>query len=143
VLSVADMDPTPLTIDGAESFIRQLQADLIRPRERECLCCYVARSLIELPCDGTHRHAFRYRDMMAPRATALRDRLSRVGACCCDCELFLNAYVPYVASATGLPGGAAIDDDADSFERLPPCAGVRRGTVRPCTNWARLRRGRW
>ena len=26
-------------------------------------------------------------------------------------------------------------------DRLPLCAGVRRGSVRPCTNWVRIRRG--
>ena len=33
-----------------------------------------------------------YRDRTAPRATALLDRLSGMGACCCDCEMFLNAF---------------------------------------------------
>jgi hypothetical protein len=141
VPSVAAMEPTPLMVDGAEKFVSQLHADPSRPREHECLCCYVARSLDEFPCDGTHRHALRYRDLMAPRATALLDRLSRVGACC-DCELFLNGYLSKADFGSG-PSDEDADDGGLSFEDLPPCQGVRRGTVQPCTNWVRVRRGRW
>src|SRR5437016_1972038 len=86
------MTSTPPIVDEAEGLVRQLAAELARPRQSECLCCYVARLLRDFPCDGSHRHAFRYRDTNAPRATALGARLGQIGACCCDCELFLNGY---------------------------------------------------
>jgi hypothetical protein len=132
-------------IDEAESLVRQLATELTHVRERECLCCYVARQLADYPCDNTHRHCLRYRDARAPRATALRDRLSRVGACCCDCELFLNGYTPHPRLWTA----ECEIEEADGVvriigpeppEALPPCAGVRRGSLQPCGNWVRIRR---
>jgi hypothetical protein len=138
------MTTAPPIIDEAESLVRQLATELTRAREGECLCCYVARQLDDYPCDGTHRHAFRFRDVSAPRATALHERLSRLGACCCDCELFLNGYEPHPRLWT--PEREVDDDgvtlviDAAPPEQLPPCAGTRRGSVRPCSNWVRLRR---
>lgn len=138
------MTTTPPIIDEAEGLVRELAAELTRVREGECLCCYVARQLDQYPCDGTHRNAVRYRDASAPRATALYGRLSRLGACCCDCELFLNGYEPHAAFWT--PEHDVDDDgvtlviEATPPEQRAPCAGVRRGSVRPCSNWVRLRR---
>ena len=120
------MTSTSPIVDEAEEFVRRLAEEVTRPRANECLCCYVARQLDEFSCDGSHRHAFRYRDTMAPRATALRDRLSQLGACCCDCELFMNGY----QLRTAQPGPDVV----------PPCRGVRRGSLQPCDNWARIRR---
>jgi hypothetical protein len=138
------MTTVPPIIDDAERLVRQLATELTRVREGECLCCYVARQLDEFPCDGTHRHALRFRDASAPRATALRERLSRIGACCCDCELFLNGYEPHPRLWTPRrevdDGGVTLVIDATPPERLPPCAGVRRGSVRPCGNWVPARR---
>jgi hypothetical protein len=143
------MTSNPSIADEAETFIRERAAELTGPHDNECLCCYVARMLDQFPCDGSHRHAVRFRDLKAPRATALVDRLGRVGACCCDCELFLNGYLP----RTWSPNRAAFDDELDdaddlaeddgwTIDSLPPCAGVRRGSVRPCANWVRMyRRG--
>src|SRR3954464_4789015 len=93
----------------AEGFVRGLANELTRPHDHECLCCYVARMLDQFPCDGSHRHALRFRDLTAPRATALLDRLSQVGGCCCGCELFLNGYRP----RTWSPDQAAFDDEHD------------------------------
>jgi hypothetical protein len=125
------MTSIPPIVGETERFVRLLAAQLTRPRNKECLCCYVARLLDEYPCDGSLRHAYRYRDAVAPRATALGDRLSRVGGWC-DCEIFLNGYRPRAV----LP-----DDDAESgVIALPPCQGVRRGSVQPCGNWTRIRR---
>jgi hypothetical protein len=137
--------PTPI-ISEAEGLVHQLADELTRPREGECLCCYVARQLDEYPCDGTHRHAFRYRDARAPRATALAQRMRDIGACCCDCEIFMNGY--QLDACFWTPerevvhdGGGTVILDAKQPEQLPPCAGVRRGSTRPCTNWVRRRRG--
>jgi hypothetical protein len=139
----------------AERLVRRLSDALTRPRPGECLCCYVARMLAEFDCDGTHRHALRYRDAMAPRATALNTRLRSVGACCCDCEMFLNGYQPR-SPAKGYFGEDDLDADddleaddlGDGTPRdavpwsavLPACEGVRRGSVRPCAAWVRIRR---
>ena len=123
------MSSSPAIVDEAESLVRQWAAELVRPRENECLCCYVARVLDEVPCDGSHRHALHYRDIMAPRATALEARLGQIGACCCDCEIFLNGY----QARSG-------DADPAVVEPLAPCTGVRRGSVQPCGNWVRIRR---
>ena len=142
---VPTMTSSPPIIDETEGFLRERAAELTSPRENECLCCYVARMLDQFPCDGSHRHAFRYRDAAAPRATALAARLSQVGACCCDCELLLNGY-QLSASTQQYPVNEE-DEFVASDEResgiddpLPPCQGVRRGSVRPCRNWARIRR---
>src|SRR2546423_1221424 len=86
------MKSVPAIVDEAEGYLRELAAELAHPQDNECLCCYVARMLDEFSCDGSHRHAIRYRDTKAPRATALLARLRQIGACCCDCELFLNGY---------------------------------------------------
>jgi hypothetical protein len=144
------MTTIPPVIDEAETLVRDLAAELTSVHDGECLCCYVARQLSEYPCDHTHRHAIRYRDAKAPRATGLLERLSRVGACCCDCELFLNAYEPDprldAAESDRYAGYVAAVVVAAPWVSLLPdrpvaCAGVRRGSVRPCGNWVRLRRG--
>jgi hypothetical protein len=140
VLNLAAMTSTPQIVDEAEALLRQLAARLTNPRESECLCCYVARLLDEFPCDGTHRLAFHYRDTMAPRATTLNKRLSQVGACCCDCELFLNGY-QLNPSPSGGAGFVDRDEGDFRFDALPGCAGVRRGSVQPCRNWVQI--GRW
>lgn len=128
------MTSPPPIVEQAEEFLRELATELVAPRPGECLSCYVARMLDDMPCDGSHRHALRYRDAVAPRATALVERLRQVGACCCDCELFLNGYE---LRAAFFPDG---DPDA-VLDELPTCSGVRRGSIRPCCNWVRIRRG--
>lgn len=116
--------------------MRDLAAAVLTPHEHECLCCYVVRMLNDYPCDGSHRHALRYRDLMAPRATALLTRLERVGACCCDCELFVNGYWlrSWVRQYAEL-GDIEDDHGQAGYVNLPACQGVRRGSVRPCGNW--------
>lgn len=138
------MTTTPKIISEAEDLVRQLATDLTRVRESECLCCYVARQLDEFGCDGTLRHALRFRDALAPRASALEKRLGRVGGYC-DCEVFLNGYTPHHRFWTPQheveeEDGVTVIVDAQPPEPLPPCAGVRRGAVEPCSNWERLRR---
>ncbi len=115
-------------IDESEDFLRRRAAELTRPREDECLCCYVARLLVEFPCDGSVRHALHYRDVVAPRATDLAKRLSRMGGYC-DCEVLMNGY-------------QLRDTDEDTAsDDLPPCKGVHSGSVQPCVSWVEIRRG--
>jgi hypothetical protein len=149
------MTSLPSIADEAESFLRSHIVEVTRLRENECLCCYVARLLDEFPCDGRLTHALRYRDMAAPRATALKSRLGQVGGFC-DCEIFMNGYQLLGADEeadsdedddvdedAGLYVGDVIGKEAEPQE-LPPCQGVRRGSVKPCSNWVRIPRfPRW
>ena len=138
------MEPSTTSAE-AERIVREAAQTLMTPVAGECLVCFVDRQLRSFGCDNSHRFTLRYRDASAPRATAVVKRLSRLGACCCDCEIFLNAYEPalplwspdtWVEYADG--GEYCIEGEPP--EVMPPCAGVRRGSVTPCQNWWRLRR---
>jgi Protein of unknown function (DUF2695) len=72
-----------------ERELRHLSVELTQPNSRECLHCYVYR-MLEFGCTGL-RWATRYRDLKAPRATALGERLMSKGAGC-DCEIFMNGW---------------------------------------------------
>ncbi len=118
----------------AEQIVRSLARELTHPRAGECLVCYVARMLGEFGCDTTLRFAQSYRDLRAPRATALEQRLGSMGGFC-DCEIFVNGMrlAPHLRTY-----------DADGEEvttGLPACAGVRRGSTQGCSCWVRRRRG--
>jgi Protein of unknown function (DUF2695) len=113
-------------VDDSDESLRRRGAEPTRPRESECLCCYVTRQLDEFPCDGSLRHALRYRDVVAPLAKDLAKRLGRMGGYC-DCEVLMNGYGPREG------------DEDDDVATLPRCSGVRSGTVEPCGNWVRLR----
>ncbi|WP_210605197.1 DUF2695 domain-containing protein [Brevibacterium oceani] len=151
------MDKNTIDTD-VRTIIDSASAAILAPRPGECLVCYVNRQLSEFGCNGTHRFAESFRDRTAPRATAMLERLSRMGACCCDCEMFLNAFVlvdrPWI---TSMPFGELIgtrlgSEDLDELrERFgisePPsttlylcCRLVRRGSTQACGNWTRLRR---
>lgn len=141
----------------AEAIVRSLLDEWLTPFERECLACYLQRAVSAFGCDG-HRFAKRYRDLVAPRATALERRLAASGGHC-DCEFLMNAVEParhlWVPPVPQRP--AAIDDEGpdgdelDGLELLEPeppdvmprCAGVRLGSTQPCSNWAMLWRPRW
>ncbi len=104
---------------------------LSQPRERECLCCYVARMLAKVPCDNSLRLALHYRDVAAPRASGLAQQLSRMGGYC-DCEMLMNSY-----------GLREPEEDVDTevvadSDVMPTCRGVRAGSVEPCKNWVRV-----
>ncbi len=121
---VQDQVMTDQRIDQeAETLVQTMANDLLEPGPRECLLCYVAVQLDEFGCDGAHRFSQWYQERTAPRATALLERLDRLGAYC-DCEIFLNAY----------------DACGGEPETLPPCLGVRRGSTQPCRLWWRERR---
>ena len=72
-----------------ERELRHLSFELTQPKPGECLHCYVYR-MLEFGCTGL-RWATRYRDLKAPRATALAGRLMSKGAGC-DCEIFMNGW---------------------------------------------------
>jgi len=134
--------------EWAERILHDAASTLITPTAGECLVCFVARQVDEFGCDGTHRFAVHYRDSVAPRATGLLVRLSAMGACCCDCEMFMNSYEP--AARLWTPAHESVSsDDVDEWEdpeppdTVPPCETTRRGSIKPCGNWERIPRSRY
>ncbi len=113
--------------DSAASELSTVPGAVATPLPVECVACYVWRMLDEFGCNATLRWTRRWRDARARRATALEHRLARRGGCC-DCELFLNIWVPS-SPLTTEPSGT----------RFPPpkgpCRGVRRGSSQPCHLW--------
>jgi hypothetical protein len=137
------MNTEPL-VTNTENELRVLSSALTDPHEGECLLCYVYR-MLEHGCTGL-RWALHYRDLRAPRATALEDRLGQKGGYC-DCEIFMNAYEP--AHELWTPGREYDEGritywiDPEPPEQLPPCRGVRAGSTKGCTLWVRQWRGEW
>ncbi len=134
-------------VTAAEAMVLDLTRRLTLPEERECLYCYVARMVDDHGCDNTLRWAVRFRDLRAPRAKALAERLGRMGGFC-DCEMFLNGVTlagraPFEEDAWCDCDGwcdCRQDDVADPVERRLPCLGVRAGSTRGCGQWSSLRR---
>ena len=78
-----------------EAELARLSRRLTDPGERECLRCFLLRMINEFGCDGTHRWTMRWRDLRAPRARGLVQRMQRRGGCCCDCEVIFNVFPDY------------------------------------------------
>lgn len=110
-----------MIVDEAEDLVRTLAAEITRPRLDECLACYLDRMLRDACCDHTLRWSSHYRDVLAPRGTALERQLADHGGYC-DCEVLMNVYW-------------SISDD------ILPCRGPARGSTKPCALWKRHRRG--
>jgi hypothetical protein len=109
--------------------LRTLPGAVATPFPVECLSCYVWRMLDEFGCNATLRWARRWRDARAPRATALERRLARRGGFC-DCELFLNVWMPKASQAVEISGRGTSNPSP-----MEPCRGVRRGSAQPCGLW--------
>jgi hypothetical protein len=143
------MERTSIT-EQAERILHDVASTLMTPAAGECLVCFVARQLDEFGCNGTHRFASHYRDRSAPRATALLARLSAMGACCCDCEMFVNTYEPaprlWTQAHRSVDSKDVDSDDGDECtdakppDTMPPCETTRRGSTKPCANWERVSR---
>ena len=135
---------TESLVTETERELRILSTALTDPRDGECLLCYVHR-MLEYGCTGL-RWAVRYRDLRAPRATALGRRLGEKGGYC-DCEIFLNGYEPahelWIPSREYVEDGVTYVDDLEWPKQLPACRGVRAGSTQGCTVWGRQRRGGW
>jgi Protein of unknown function (DUF2695) len=119
-----------------ERELRHLSVEITQPKAGECLHCYVYR-MLEFGCTGL-RWAKRYRDSMAPRATALDSRLMSKGAGC-DCEIFMNGW-------TLRREHQVYDSEAEEYdypEELPACKCVRAGSIQPCDLWVVQPRGGW
>lgn len=133
--------------DEAEAYVRSLLDDWLVPHPGECVACFLDRALERSSCDGDLRFAELYRDLAAPRATALLPRLRAAGGHC-DCEVLSNAMQPawhlWSTSRELDLDGRSIVLEAEPPEAMPPCTGVRRGSTQPCRNWHRMRRPtRW
>ncbi len=131
------MTRTPETpVVAAEEFVAELAESLTAPVRGECVLCYCARRVGQFGCDGSPRWARRWRDVVAPRATALLRRLSERGGFC-DCEVFLNGWqLREDLLVVEVVSGELVLPEAD-----PPCAGVRAGSSRPCPLWLPRRSG--
>jgi hypothetical protein len=113
-----------------------MSVEITQPKPGECLHCYVYR-MLEFGCTGL-RWATRYRDLKAPRATALHGRLMSKGAGC-DCEIFMNGW-------SLRREYQVYDPEAEEYEypeQVPDCKGVRAGSVQPCGLWAVQDRRWW
>ena len=128
---------TESLVTETERELRILSTALTDPHDGECLLCYVHR-MLEYGCTGL-RWAVRYRDLRAPRATALERRLGRRGGYC-DCEIFLNGYEPAPGAVDPVAGVLRRREVAGPAPCLPWCTcRVDKG----CTLWVRQRRGAW
>lgn len=111
---------------GVDAELRELSEAMTRPRPHECVACYVYR-MLEFGCDG-HRWVSRYRELSAPRATALERRLERQGGYCA-CELFMNVF--FASPLYFKP-----DEDGDVVAQcMPDCRGVWGGSSKACDLW--------
>lgn len=107
------------------------------PHRNECLLCYVSRLLHVLGCDRSLRIAERFREVNAPRATAMARRLKQIGATC-DCQ---------IEAVHGIRSSVIEYEDtlAEQFPDAPRletalrfgCYGVRKGSTQPCLGWMR------
>ncbi|WP_206445933.1 DUF2695 domain-containing protein [Agrococcus sp. KRD186] len=135
----------PITAE-AEGYVRELAELWLAPHEQECLACYLDRVVAVFGCQGDLRFAGRFRDLTAPRATALERRLSDSGGCC-DCEVLTNAMQPawhlWRPRHWVLVDGLKSQVDAEPPKEMPPCTGVRRGSTQPCRNWHSMLRPSW
>ncbi|MCH1883860.1 DUF2695 domain-containing protein [Agrococcus sp. ARC_14] len=127
----------------AEAHVRELAELWLAPHERECLGCYLDRTITAFGCQGDLRLAARFRDLIAPRAVGLERRLADAGGYC-DCEVLANVFQPAAHLWTlsrdeELPNGGWVDIEPEPPAVMPPCSGVRRGSTLPCSHWSTWR----
>lgn len=117
-----------------EQELQTLSTVLTHPLPHECLVCYVFR-MLDFGCHGQY-WMVRYRDLRAPRATALLERIERRGGYC-DCEMLQNAFRPN-------PYLFASNEEGDILlDPMPACLGVRGGSTQPCGLWFTYQTPRW
>ena len=138
-MSERETPSTPTTVAALEQELQSLASDLTEPREGECVLCYVNR-MLEFGCFG-HRWTSRYRELRAPRATALERRMGDRGGYC-DCEIFMNAY-ELDRRLLLRREISECDYEWEYPDPMPGCHGVRAGSSQPCTLWDRRYRRRW
>jgi len=133
------MTANPIDLQ-AERIVRRASDELLRIGDGECVVCYLDRMVQIIGCDTTLRFARWFRDERAPRATAIERRFGQVGGYC-DCEVLMNGWSPHPrfwASVREVDAdGIGIGTDREPPDPPPPCATVRRGSMKPCSNWVR------
>lgn len=121
--------------DLFEAPMGELPEALTVPKPGECLICYLWR-MQDFGCRG-HEFTDRYVELRAPGATGLRRRLAGMGAVCCECEVFLNAYQPIHRQWLEELAEDEWEYRMAETPDMPPCFGVRRGSTQPCGLWTR------
>ena len=123
------------SVEELEGELVTLSELLTTPRGSECLFCYAYRMLNCHGCNGKLRWAAHWRDLRAPRATALERRLGSHGGYC-DCEIFMNGWTASSAITT-----YDFETDDEIWPNpMPECQGVRPRSTQPCPLWQRLSR---
>ena len=113
----------------------ELSQGLTTPKASECLFCYVYRMLASHGCNGKLHWAAFWRDLRAPRATALERRLSERGGYC-DCEIFMNGWTPSEAITKWDPE----TEDEIWPDPMLSCPGVRPRSSQSCSLWQPMSR---
>ena len=124
--------------DEAELYLKIVADPESEPGRYECLACFVSRRVAAVGCDGAYRWTQWFRDIKSPTATALEGRLLRIGVLC-DCHLTRNGY----RLERGLLVRDLMTDELSEPDEMPDCAGVRRTSTKPCTNWERRPLSEW
>ena len=97
------------------------------PGERECLLCYLGRTLRQYGCDNTKRWTIRWRDRRFPGNDQVLTDLEDRGGCCCDCEVTMNVWEP---------DEVAWDGEADVSPLLPCGEAASEDPLGLCARWA-------
>jgi Protein of unknown function (DUF2695) len=128
------------SVEELEVELIALSESLTTPTKGECLFCFVFRMLTSHGCNCKLRWAARWRDLRAPRATALERRLGSRGGYC-DCEIFMNGWT---ASPTITTYDIETDDQVWP-NPMPMCQGASPRSTQPCSLWAPVSRrgGSW
>ena len=123
------------SVEELEGELIILSELLTTPTKGECLFCYVYRMLNSHGCNGKLRWTARWRDLRAPRATALERRLGSRGGYC-DCEIFMNGWTASRAITT-----YDFETDDEVWPNpMPSCPGVRPWSTQPCLLWTQTSR---
>jgi uncharacterized protein DUF2695 len=96
------------------------------PGERECLRCYLGRTLRQYGCDNTRKWTVRWQGRRFPADRQLLTELEDRGGICCDCEVTMNVWEP----------DQVADDEAETGPPVP-CAGTAsKDPLGLCARWA-------
>jgi hypothetical protein len=130
--------PEMSVADEAELYLKMVADPGAEPGLYECLACFVSRRVEAVGCDRTRLWTQWFRDIKSPTATALEERLLKIGVYC-DCDLARNGY----RMSRHLLVRDLMTDELSLPDELPDCAGVRRTSTKPCDNWERKPLSEW
>lgn len=129
----------------AEQILTDAAVALRDPGARECLQCYVLRMLESHGCGGGLQFTKSFRDIRAPRATRLEERIARSGGAC-DCDVLEGFHMAEHEwrGIHPLAADGVVVERSERPDRIPDCTGVRQGSTQPCSLWyASLPSLRW